>query len=74
MKPIDKLLAGITPENLHAPVDSGQPVGREIGPQSVTALKGMVRKPAAPVTIAAMKAAVERKGMPELNSSPETNQ
>ncbi len=44
-----------------------QPVGREIGPQSVTALKGMVRKPAAPVTIAAMNAAVERKGMSELN-------
>lgn len=36
--------------------------GREIGPQSVTALKGMVCKPAAPVTIAAMNAAVERKG------------
>lgn len=27
---IDKLLAGITPENVHAPVDFGTPVGREV--------------------------------------------
>lgn len=27
---IDKLLAGITPENIHAPVDFGKPVGREV--------------------------------------------
>lgn len=26
---IDKLLAGITPENAHSPVDFGKPVGRE---------------------------------------------
>lgn len=26
---IDKLLVGITPENIHAPVDFGKPVGRE---------------------------------------------
>lgn len=27
---IEKLLAGITPENVHAPVDFGKPVGREL--------------------------------------------
>ncbi|MBU2572363.1 MAG: hypothetical protein KJ725_20480 [Gammaproteobacteria bacterium] len=62
MKPIDKLLAGITPDNLHAPVDAGRPVGHEIAPQSATALKGMARKPASPVTIAAMNAAIAAQG------------
>uniref|UniRef100_UPI0039F68A1B hypothetical protein n=1 Tax=Sulfuriferula sp. GW6 TaxID=3345112 RepID=UPI0039F68A1B len=61
MKPIDKLLTAITPENPHARVDSGQPVGREIGPPSVTALKGMVRKPPVPVTIAAMNVGEEHR-------------
>ncbi len=27
---IDKLLVGITPENIHAPVEFGMPVGREV--------------------------------------------
>lgn len=62
MKPIDKLLAGITLDNLHDPVDAGPPVGHEIDPQSATALKGKVRKPAAPVTIAAMNGAIAAKG------------
>ncbi len=27
---IDRLIAAITPENIHAPVDFGKPVGREV--------------------------------------------